>query len=365
MRAVPLLVLLAVLTLPPAAAKADGPDFRVEIALRDSPVYEGPAGWLHLVEATPGERYVWNVSVPAEYAAGQFHVTGLDLQRPRQLVPTLETPGVDYPLFESYPDERVWEAGGTVRVFHIAGAAADFTLSLGIPQGNHTLVLQRDVTPPVFALGPIENLTHRDFYRETRTDELVIADLQTREAGATEWVQNPTPVYHVRQRFPIQGLDAATEHEARLVFTDWAGNEVTTPIERFTTLAAPVVPKPVVTLLDPPANATLQDGAVTIRARIVSNESSLEGGDIRLFLDKKAVREGLAFDGEVFSYRPPQPLGPGPHSVAVEATNAAGGTGVATWTFTVQGAEARAAPGPGLAPLLLLVGLAGVALRRR
>lgn len=365
MRALPLLALLAMLTLPPVSAKADGPDFRVGVTLRDSPTYDGPEGWLHLVEATPGERYVWNVSVPVEYATGELHVTGLDLQRPRQLVPTLETPGGDFPLFEPYPNERVWEADGPVRVFHVSGAAADFTLRLGLPGGNGTLVLQRDVAPPSYTLGPFQNVTHRDFYRESRTDELALGDLQVREAGAAEWVQNPTAVYHFRQNFPVQGLDPATEYETRFVFADWAGNNVTSPVERLTTLAAPVRPTPVVTALDPAPNATVSDAAlVVVRARIVSDESPIEGGDIRLFLDKKEVREGLVFDGEVFSYQPPQTLAPGPHSVSVEATNAAGGTGVARWSFTVGG-KARESPAPGLLPMALLGLGAALLLRRR
>ena len=364
MRAVPLLVLLVLLVPPAAQAKEDGPDFRVALSPGAPPAYDGPEGWLDLVESTPGERYVWNVSIPVEQASGEFRVTGLDLERPRQLVPTLETPGVDYPLFEAFPNERVWEAEGGVRVFHVSGTGRELTLRLGLPGGNGTLVLQRDVTPPTYSLGPVQNLTWRDFYQESRTDELALADLQIRKVGAAEWVQNPTPVYHVRQRFPVQGLDGATEYETRFIFSDWAGNNVTTPTTRLTTPPEPVRPKPVVTVLEPAANATLDNGTVVLRARVESPESPIEGGDIRLFLDKKEVREGLAFDGEVFQYAPPQPLAPGLHTVALEVTNAAGGTGVARWSFTVGGDE-RDAPAPGLAAALACVALALVLARRR
>ena len=368
MRAVTLLALLAALaTLPPAAAKADGPDFTVTIADGGAPAYDGPFGWLHLVESVPGERYVWNVTLPLEYTVGEFRVRGLDVERPRQLVPTLVAPGSEYPLFEPYPDERVWEAEAAVRLFHAGGTGSDVILRLGIPRGNGTLTLQRDVTPPTYTLGPLENLTHRDFYQETRTGELALGDLQVREKGAQEWVQNPTTLYHFRQRFPVQGLDPATEYEARVVFTDWAGNVATTPTYGFRTREAPVVPRPVVTILEPAANATLPNGTVVIRARIEANESPIQGGDIRFFLDKREVRESLVFEDGVFSYAPPSPLAPGPHSVSIEATNAAGGTGVARWSFAVEDPDAATArtPAPGPLALLALAGMAALALRRR
>lgn len=368
LRPAPVLLLMLSLVATPLAAAANGPDFVVELRPGQAPSYQGPQGLARLAESQEGQRYAWNLTLTQDYTVGEFRVRGglFDVDRVQQVVPTLEdVPDNHYPLFERFPDDELWTAEGPAQVYRYNGTPQDFVLRLGfVGPGNQTLVLRRDVAPPTFTLGPVTNVTHLSFFQETRTDEMAIANLRIRPQGGGEadWVENPTPSYHVLQRFPIQGLDPESDYEARVVFTDWAGNRVESEPYRVRTAPKPVVPIPTVTPLEPAPNATLPNGTVVIRASVAS-EVSLQGGDIRFFLDKREVRDGLRFDGQVFTYQPPAPLEPGLHSAAVEVTNAAGGRGVARWTFEVAGAE-REAPGPGL-PLLAVALALGLAAARR
>lgn len=360
-----LLVVLALLAVPTSLAAKTGPDLVVELRPDAPPAYDGPAGLLQPLNATPGERYAWRFTPTDEYTIIEFRVRGnlFNVTRVEQAAPILEGIAEDrFPLFVRFPDDLLWTADGPAQVYRYNGTPDRFVLRLGLPAGNATLVLHRDVTPPGFTLGPVTNVTHISFFQETRTDEMSYANLRIREAPGGEWIENPTPAYHVLQRFPIQGLDPDTDYEAQVTFTDWAGNQVKSDPYRVRTAPKPIVPIPTVTPLEPLPNATLPNGTFVIRASVAS-DAPLQGGDIRFFLDKREVREGLRFDGETFSYQPPAPLEPGVHSAAVEVTNALGGRGVARWTFEVAGAE-REAPGPAL-PLLVLALVGGVALSRR
>lgn len=361
----PLLPLLLTLLLaPPLAAAAEGPDFVVEMHAVGDPTYDGPAGLARLVEMERGERYVWNLTLAKAYTVGEFRVRGglFDIERVRQVVPRLEgIPDNQYPLFEPFPDDKLWTADGPAQVFHYNGSAGNFDLRLGfVGPANVTLVLQRDVTKPAYTMGTVTNVTTIGFYQETRTDELAIADLRIRPRLGGEWVENPTPAYHFLQRFPIQGLDADTEYEAQVAFVDWAGNLNVSPVYHVRTAPLPPLPRPNVTALEPAPNATGVQAGTLIRAVVESPQSPIQGGDIRFFLDKREVREGLRFDGREFSYQPPQPLEPGLHTAAVEVTNAAGGKGVARWSFIV-GQERT----PGLEAPLVVLGVVAVALARR
>ena len=368
------LLLLALLTMPLAAAQGEERiDVRVVIAGEGTPAVGGEGA--RLLNATPGQSARLALNLTKNYTTFEVRVSGWDVQRARQVVPLLfldpheptcvAKPGsCDYTLFEQFPNERIWDVDGPARVFFTNGTAGEVVLRLGIPGPvNATLVVERDVTPPTFVVRPPQNLTHIGFYQETTTNELALADLQVRPAsGGGEWVRNPTPVYHFLQRFPVQGLHADSEYEARVVFTDWAENEATSAPYRVRTLPEPVRPIPVVTPLSPEPNATVARDGVVVRASYQSPESPVLREGVRLFFDKQEVSEKAGHtEGEV-AYTVPTPLAPGLHSVSVEVTNEAGGRGVARWTFQVEGREAGAAPWAALAGLAIA---AIVATRRR
>lgn len=356
-------LLLPLLLVPLAWAQPSGAiDATIALAPDAPPSIDAPPDLVRLNDSAPGVRYLFDLVLTRDYTTFEVRANGFELDRPRQLVPSLVVPETEYPLFHDFPNERIWDVEGTGNVFHVNGTGDAIVLRLGVAgPRNVTLALAIDTTPPDPTIGRRENVSHFQFYQETRTSELALADLQIRKVGAQEWVVNPTPAYHVLQRFPIQGLDPATQYETRFVFVDWAGNEVTTPIERFTTAPKPIVPAPTVRIVEPAFNARVPEGNVTVRAAIESNESPVARDGIRFFFDKRELTEGFSYDGREVVYTPTTPLARGPHSVAVEATNALGGTGVARWNFHVGDADET----PALAPAGLLVLLAALARLRR
>lgn len=362
MRALLVLVLLASV-LPVASAQASNLDATIRIQGDEAPAVDAPEGMVRLQEAVPGVRYRFELRLLQNYTTIEIRADGLGLERARQLFPSFDVNESEYPLFVDLPNERIWEVDAPVNVVHVNGTGDPIVTRLGVAgPRNVTLRLDVDTLPPSVTIGERQNLTHIGFYQETRTNEFAIVDLQVRRVGASEWVQNPTPDYHVFQRFPVQGLNAETEYETRFVLTDWAGNENVTPITRFTTPPAPVAPKPSVTIVSPAPDATLPAGAVTVRARIESPDSPVGAGGVRLFFDLRETTEGVTFDGENVTYTP-QALLPGRHRVSVEATNEAGGRADARLSFTIAGAVENETPLP--AALALLGAGIALALRRR
>lgn len=357
-------LLLVVLLLLPLATAESSDEIGATITLSptSAPAIEAPEGLVRLKNETAGERYELNLTIPDEYATFEIRAIGFEIERARQIVPSLVMSSDEYPLFYEFPNDKIWEVDSPARVAFTNGTAQNVVLRLGVPgPANVTLVIERDVTPPAFDLGVVENVTHFSFYQETTTKELAVGDLQVRRLGATEWVQNPTPMLHFRQRFPVQGLQPETEYEARVVFTDWAGNEATTGSYRITTLAAPILPTPIVTPLSPAPNTTINSTFVTLRARVESPDSLLDPNMLSVFFDKRPITSGVRFeDGDVL-YSPPEALAPGKHSVGIEVYNEAGGKGEAHWSFEVAGASSETPLSPLLAPLVL----AAIALARR
>lgn len=383
------ILLAAFLLLPafPASAQQAGDiDFVVTFNEDGSVEYDGPAALLTATGSDKGERYTWELLLAKNYTVGEFRGKGaFDVERARQVVPKLFIDGnetlcgqqrtrgfCEYPLFEWVPREAVWDVDGPARIYNVTGSPESFVFRIGLPGAGAfdqegalraTLVVERDVTPPSYDLGEIQNLTHKDLYRESTTEELALGDMQVRRVGSEEWVQNPTTIYHFLQRFPVQGFDPDTEYESRTVFTDWAGNVNTTPLETFRTLPKPVVPTPVITPLSPAPNATLSRlDVVIVQARIESPESPVLEGGVRLFYDLKEINGNFTVENGVLSFTPPT-MTDGLHTVSVEVTNEVGGMAMKRWTFTVGESTQQSTPGVPLA--LLLVVLAGVALRRR
>lgn len=362
-----LLASLAALLLAPAAhAQLTTVDVFVEVPADGAPVVAGGGARLALETFEPGERIAWNLTTLKDFVVLEvsFDPGAFDVERREQVVPTLLPAADDYPLFRRFPNPEVWTADAPVRVFHYFEKDGRATLRLGIPAiENATLALTRDVTPPAFTVGAPQDLAAGGFYLETTTQELALADLQRREMGEPEWVRNPTTEYHLLQRFPIQGLDPDTEYETRVVFTDWAGNEATSPVRLVRTPALPPVERPVVTPLAPAPNATAEAGGVVVSARIESS-SPVAASGVRVFFDLREVREGIELREGVVSFRPVSPLKSGTHVVAIEATNEAGGTGHARWTFDVAEPLTHATV-PAAAAVLAAAGLALAALAAR
>lgn len=359
MRAAVLALVAVALALAPALGEAlaqgeGGIDVSIDVPAAGAPTVEGEG--VTASEFTEGERYAFTLNLTANYTT--FEVTagpGLDLERPRQLVPALviaadeawckPAKGVcDYTLFEAFPNERIWDVDGPARVFFVDGTASSLRLRLGVPGPvNATLHLQRDVTPPTFTLRPFANVTPIGFYQETVTNELALADLQVRAEGETEWIPNPTTVYHFLQRFPVQGLDADTTHEYRILFWDWAGNEASTPTLTMRTAPEPIRPIPIVTPDAPSPNATVPAEGVLVRATFTSPDSPVAPEGIRLFFDLEEVSARVGVGDGAVAYTP-GPLEPGLHTVSVEITNEAGGKGTTRWTFEVKGARTPGLP---------------------
>ncbi|HUR67763.1 MAG TPA: hypothetical protein VM370_00830 [Candidatus Thermoplasmatota archaeon] len=331
------LLLVLLLAAPAALAQSEegNLDVRITLAPHAEPEIDAPPGLVRLANATSGELYAFDLALTQPYTTFEVRARSFDITRPRQIVPSLRVDESAYPLFYEFPNERIWDVDEPARVFFANGSAADVVLRLGIPgPANVTLVLARDVTPPTFTLGEVTNITTYGFYQETTTNELAIGDIQVRAKGANEWVVNPTPTLHFRQRFPVQGLDAGSEYEVRAVFTDWAGNNVTSDVYTVRSADEPMRAPVDVTPLAPPPNATLPPGAISVRAKIDATVGVPPDG-VRVFFDKKEVSQQAAYDGVEVRYTPSDPVGAGHHSVSVEVTDSAGGKGLARWSFDV------------------------------
>ncbi len=363
------LALLIVATSAAAHESASGLqayDSTITITPDADPVAETAVPGFTFQNRTGNDWFQWRLDTSERAVVLDYHLEGdFGLARPEQMVPFLiiddESPGCegttpkglcDYPLFIPAANARVWEAQGDARVFHLSGTLGDHSLMLRVPGPvNATLVLQRDTTAPTFTIDEPREITHYGFLRDTRTSELVTAVTQVRRVGATEWVEHPTPTYHHIQHFPLGGLAADTEHEVRTVFTDWAGNNVTSDIARVRTLAAPALATPVVTVVYPSVNGTLPTGGVTnLTVRFETLESPIprDGSGVLLFLDKKPIVTGFVTHVDdanrtsgTIVYTPAEALGEGVHNVRFEITNEVGGKGAVDWGFVVGAPAAR------------------------
>lgn len=340
MRIVVALALLLVATLAPAATAQEkgAPDAWVTLG-PGTLVENDPRDVMTLNASSDAQaRWMWDLNLTAPFTVIEFQGEDLGLARTRQLVPSLVVPEDRYPLFHQYPNERVWEADAPSQVFHVAGTPDDLVLRVGVPgPGRLQLVLEIDTIAPSFEVGAPRDVSTIGFYLETQTTELALADLQVREVGATEWIRNPTPEYHVLQRFPVQGLDADKDHEAQVVFEDWAGNTATSPVFHVRTLPAPVAEPIIIRPLEPAPNSTVPGDNVTIRAAVDASQP-LRREDVRVFFDLKEVTEFEVHGADV-TYRP-GPLAADTHRVGIEVATADGASGRVTWFFTVGGKDA-------------------------
>lgn len=360
MRRIACIAFLAILISPGTQATATGPDIVLDLSAQREPPSSLPH--LSVLNWTPGERVVWNVTTSEEFLVLEIQATGFMVERPRQLVPTLQV-GSGYELFEHVAFADLWTAESPQRLAHVSRSEGAVVLRLGIPgPADGTLTLTRDLTPPTVSPGPRSNATHYSFYQATRTDELAIVDLQIRDRERGSWVENPTPIFHYLQRFPIQGLDPDTVYETRFVATDWAGNEAMIDGGSHHTPKAPERAALLVVPVSPPPGTRIRETNASVTAEFPEGTVLEEASGIRFFFDKSEVRENLLVEGNRVTYEPAAPLSNGPHSVSVEVTSQDGAYGMARWTFHVGNAEAPAAA---IALVIAIVALAGLAIRRR
>lgn len=339
----------------PLAGAANEADFVLDLSSNGEVQYTGPPGLATQTSAAPGERYSWNLTLARSYTVGEVRIhKTFDVERARQIVPE-----ADDHYFAELHSSNLWDVDGPARVFNATGAQGEYVYRLGFPgPASSRLDLYRDVEPPRFTLGPITNLTHFSFLTTTTTNEYALADLLIRPAAAGEEVRNPTPTVALRQTFPVQGLKPDTQYVGRIRFWDWSENENESAPFTVQTLPKPNAEGPRLFDLEPAANTTAGPTA-TIRVSVDSPASPVRWDALRLFFDKKEVRDGIVVDNGSISYRPPL-LAPGRHSVSLELENEAGGASVARWSFDVRNPDAIPAP-----PLGLLLATLGAVLAAR
>lgn len=351
----------------PSASAEEGPDFTITLQADAPPLYDGPAGWFVLDEHTDGEHYAWDMDLAERFVVGDVRIPdGLfDVDRDHQVVPSVDVAADHYPLFHKFPRDDVWNADAPAQVYRFIDDGDDTILRLGFkgPVAG-TFELTRDVTPPTYSLGPVEDLVHYGFYQQTTTDELARADLRVRPVDGGLERENPTPMFAYIQKFPVKGLDPETEYEARVVFEDWAGNNATSETYTVTTPPRPLAPVPTITLRSPAPGATDVPPDVAIEIGIESTSPDSVDA-VRLFLDVQQIESGWRLEGDTLRYKPDMPLEDGPHRVSVEVYDIHGNMHHEQWTFWVgPGPDQAEAPAPALVPLVMaLVALA--ALRRR
>lgn len=357
------LALAVLATLVPPAIAEEGPDLVIHLEQGEAPRHEGAPGLATLAEEEAGERLAWNLTLSKEFTVVEVRARGyFDVERARQVLPLL-----DGRYFAEFPLPDLSQATEAVPLFNLTGDASDLVLRLGFPgPGSVNFTLERDVEPPVFAIGGVDHITHYSFVATTTTLEPALADLRIRPAAGGDELRNPTVRPALEQTFPVQGLDPATAYAWHVVFKDWSGNVARSDEQRLLTAPEPVRPLPRVLDLVPAANATVPPPVLVVSARVVSDESPVTFDGVRLFVDKREVVDEFTFEDGVVTYRLPEPLRAGFHSVSLEVTNVAGGRAIERWTFTVDVAGvAGETSTPGAAAVGAMAALALVALLRR
>lgn len=358
---------LAAAALAPGAGAA-GADAAVDVYPNRTPTADDPNGTLELVNWTAGESYEWNLTTSTNYTIVELRIhDGFNVTRGKQLVPLVG--GNHFVEIHSHPST----VDRPATVYNLTGggdaSGAAWTYDLGVEGPATTnLTLHRDVDPPGYKLGEPRNVTHCCFDVKTTTSEVALATLIVEPPpGSDEPLRDfPTPRPAPLQRFPVQGLDPNTTYRYHVEFTDWSGNTARTGNHTVTTAPAPDPPEPEVTPTSPLPNATVEPEGVVVSATWSSPESPVVPGGIRLFVDKVPVEpDSFQVEEDALTYRVPKPLPTRNVSVSVEVPNAAGGTGIARWTFTVEEAQERDRRSPALGPAAAAVVLAGAALVRR
>jgi hypothetical protein len=288
-----------------------------------------------------------------------------EVERPRQVVPMLE--GL---LFtEMGHQDGVDEAVNPYRVLNITGTGdGGFVYRVSFPASSDgsEFTLTRDVTPPAFQLGAIEDITHNSFYVETTTDEPALGVLWIERADVEEprTVEHRTSSPSLIQKFPIRGLFPDTPYRFHVEFHDWAGNTAVSDWVEFTTAPRLIGESPVIHGVFPEPNATLAGPVDAIEASFDPVGGAFADGGVRLFVNLQEVTSETQLSSGGLRYAPEGGLEPGMHVVRLELLNTANATAELRWTFTVEEVEMEALSAVPVSLVLLLVMVASVVSRR-
>lgn len=314
-----------------------------------SSAQENVAGELIEQESEAGERYLWSLESESGRVVGEVVIPGghFDVAWPRQVVPM-----VDGAFFTEAPNPQgVDEGQNPYHVLNItSGDDGGFTYRLGFPLSSESgaveLLLQRDVEPPSYQIGPVQNVTHNSFYVETETDEPALGTLWIRpvDADPEEAVRHVTTSPSFTQKFPTRGLQSNISYVFHVELTDWAGNVATSHAVEFETNERIVGAAPLIHSVSPGPDAVVQGSPEAIEVQFDAVDGEIGPDGARLFVNLQEVTSRVTVDPQGLRYVAEVPFEPGQHVVRLELANTAGGESEKRWSFTVAEGQVSSAP---------------------
>lgn len=340
----PIAILLVFLILPPAEAGHLPAAFEVRIDAGTIDARSGPdVNITNTTTTSDGISLTISAHAPAVgeiIISSQFNVSS-----PRQIVPRIW--GV---ILEERPPGDLANATGPA--FNVSAEGERIHFDIALPVGEHALTLTHDTTPPVWQIDTPSDVTHNAAVVTSRTDEAALAVLLL-DNPRVGTVAFSTPAPGGRQTFPLSGLDPETDYSFTITFEDFSGNTITSEPRTIRTMPRPLLPQPRISIVTPENGSTVSEPVKQIDARIEDAVSTVR--TVSLYVDKTFVPDATRLlTGNEFRYIPPQALGPGRHTIVLEATNEAGGESRSTSTFIVA-ADSVPFPGFGLIATIITV----------
>ena len=345
-------IIVALLILPPAGAGSPPAAFDVRIDAGTIDARSGPdVNITDMTATTDGASFMINTRAPA---VGEILVSSqFNVSRPRQIVPRIG----DVIMEERTPDEL---ANATGPAFNVSQDENGVRFGIALPAGEHVLTLTPDTTPPVGQINAPSDVTHNAAVITSRTDEAALAVLLL-ENPRVGTVAFSTPAPGGRQTFPLSGLDPETDYSFTITFEDFSGNTITSEPSTFRTTPRPILPQPRISILTPTNGSTVAEPVTSIDARIEDAVSPVRA--VSLYVDKTFIPDATRLlSGREFRYLPLQALGPGRHTIVLEATNEVGGEARSIATFTVS---ADSVPFPGIGMIATIIVVSAIIRARR
>lgn len=334
------------------AVSATPLDFDVLVEADGSVTFlAGDAPLIATVDARPDESAEWSLAIDSEAARGRIVFRGFwNVSSPRQALPRIDAHHLG--LFYSSDPADIVNASAEDDFVNVSGSETEPVFLFSIRSGERRLTFEKDLEPPSFVVGPVQELTPISFLIRTETNEPALANLEVRPLGATEAVPYPTPEPAFRQTFPVIALRENTTYEYWFTFWDFSGNEARSEAFRVSTPPKPFVAPPTLVSHFPLNGSVLGAPPHAITAVVESPNGAIPSHGVRLFFDLKEVTENITFDGVNVTYPLPAPPEAGFHRAGLEVRDDAGGFLSFRWSFTV--AAAKRAPGLEAAALVLL-----------